>query len=251
MVNAGLSITWKPAAFHLDFLRGPQPFRPAPLTALRSRHSQSSPACHGRMERCNQSQLKAAPQIQSRPDLVNVTSPLERFNHRKRPVTRKWHVDETYVKVRGRWMYLYRAIDNLGDTVEFFFSEHRDLLAAKRFIRKAFARHGRPERIVIDGSQTNHEAIIACDGESRLRNRSRRLLKPIRIRQSQYLNNRIEQDHRRIKRRIRSMLGFKSTGSAATILSGIEMVHMMRKRQARYAYNPAPSLAEQFEILAA
>lgn len=176
---------------------------------------------------------------------------LERFNHRKRPVTRKWHVDETYVKVRGRWMYLYRAIDSLGDTVEFFFSEHRDLLAAKRFIRKAFARHGRPERIVIDGSQTNHEAIIACDGESRLRNRSRRFLKPIRIRQSQYLNNRIEQDHRRIKRRIRSMLGFKSTSSATTILSGIEMVHMMRKRQARYAYNPAPSLAEQFEILAA
>ena len=176
---------------------------------------------------------------------------LERFNHRKRPVTRKWHVDETYVKVRGRWMYLYRAIDSLGDTVEFFFSEHRDLLAAKRFIRKALARHGRPERIVIDGSQTNHEAIIACDGESRLRDRSRRFLKPIRIRQSQYLNNRIEQDHRRIKRRIRSMLGFKSTASAATILSGIEMVHMMRKRQARYAYNPAPSLAEQFEILAA
>jgi putative transposase len=176
---------------------------------------------------------------------------LERFNHRKRPVTRKWHVDETYVKVRGRWMYLYRAIDSLGDTVEFFFSEHRDLLAAKRFIRKAFARHGRPERIVIDGSQTNHEAIIACDGESRLRNRSQRLLKPIRIRQSRYLNNRIEQDHRRIKRRIRSMLGFKSTASAVTILSGIEMVHMMRKRQARYAYNPAPSLAEQFEILAA
>ena len=107
------------------------------------------------------------------------------------------------------------------------------------------------KRIVIDGSQTNHEAIIACDGESRLRNRSRRFLKPIRIRHSQYLNNRIEQDHRRIKRRIRSMLGFKSTSSATTILSGIEMVHMMRKRQARYAYNPAPSLAEQFEILAA
>ena len=176
---------------------------------------------------------------------------LEQFNHRTRPVTRKWHVDETYVKVRGRWMYLYRAVDSLGDTVEFFFSENRDLPAAKRFIRIALNRHGRPERIVIDGSQTNHEAIIACDGESRLRNRSRRTLKPIRIRQSQYLNNRIEQDHRRIKRRIRSMLGFKSTASAATILSGIEMVHMMRKRQARYAYNPAPSLAEQFEILAA
>ena len=176
---------------------------------------------------------------------------LERFNRRKRPVTGKWHVDETYVRVRGRWMYLYRAVDSVGDTVEFLFSENRDLLAAKRFIRKAFARHGRPERIVIDGSQTNREAIIACDGESRLRDQSQRLLKPIRVRQSQYLNNGIEQDHRRIKRRIRSMLGFKSITCAATILCGIEMLHMMRKRQARYAHNPAPSLVEQFEILAA
>ncbi|MET3792890.1 IS6 family transposase [Aquamicrobium terrae] len=176
---------------------------------------------------------------------------LERFNRRKRPVTGKWHIDETYIKVRGRWMYLYRAIDSVGDTVEFFFSEHRDLSAAKRFLRKALQRHGRPDRIVIDGSQTNREAIIACDGESRLRHRSRRLLKPIRIRQSQYLNNRIEQDHRRVKSRIQPMLGFKSIASAATILSVIEMVHMMRKRQARFAYNPCPSIAEQFEILAA
>jgi putative transposase len=176
---------------------------------------------------------------------------LERFNRRKRPVTGKWHVDETYVRVRGRWMYLYRGVDSVGDTVEFFFSEKRDLPAAKRFIRKALKRHGRPDRIVIDGSQTNREAIIACDGESRLRDQSQRLRKPIRIRQSQYLNNRIEQDHRRIKRRIRSMLGFKSITGAATTLCGIEMVHMMRKRQARYAHNPAPSLVEQFEILAA
>jgi transposase-like protein len=87
---------------------------------------------------------------------------LERFNRRKRSVTGKWHVDETYIRVRGRWMYLYRAIDIAGDTVEFFFSEHRDLVAAKRFIRKAMKRHGRPQRIVIDGSQTNREAIIAC-----------------------------------------------------------------------------------------
>ncbi len=112
-------------------------------------------------------------------------------------------------------------------------------------------RHGLPDRIVIDGSQTNHEAIISCDAEHRLRDRSRRSLQPIRIRKSKYLNNRIEQDHRRVKRRIRSMLGFKSTASAEVILSGIEMVHMMRKRQARFAYNPRPSIAEQFEILAA
>ena len=176
---------------------------------------------------------------------------LEGFNRRKRAVTGKWHVDETYIKVRGRWMYLYRAIDSVGDTVEFHFSEHRDLPAAKRFFRKALERHGRPDRVVIDGSQTNREAIVSCDATHRLQDCSRRRLKPIRIRQSQYLNNRIEQDHRRIKRRVRPMLGFKSPISASITLSGIEMVHMMRKRQARFAFNPDPSLAEQFDILAA
>jgi putative transposase len=85
-----------------------------------------------------------------------------------------------YVRIRGRRMYLYRAIDSLGDTVEFLFSEYRALLAAKRFIRKALKRHGRPDRVVIDGSQTNREAIIACDSESRLRDRSRLTLTPIR-----------------------------------------------------------------------
>lgn len=123
---------------------------------------------------------------------------LERFNRRKRAVTGKWHVDETYIKVRCEWMYLYRAIDSVGDTVEFWFSEHRDLLAAKRFFRKALERHGRPDRIVIDGSQTNHEAITSCDAANRLQDRSRRWLKPITVRKSRYLNNRIEQDHRRI-----------------------------------------------------
>ncbi|WP_139812753.1 IS6 family transposase [Ensifer aridi] len=175
---------------------------------------------------------------------------LERFNQRKRSVTGKWHVEETYIKVRGQWMYLYRAIDNIGDTVEFWFSKQRDLPAAKRFFRKALERHGRPDRVVIDGSQTNHEAIVSCD-TNRLQDRARRRLKPIRTRGSQCLNNRIEQDHRRIKRRIRPMLGFKSTATATTILSGVEMIHMMRKRQARYAFNPTPSLAAQFEILAA
>src|SRR4051812_27514478 len=65
------------------------------------------------------------------------------------------------LKVRGQWRYLYRAIDSNGDTVEFWFSERRNLTAAKRFLRKALKRHGRPERIVIDGSQTNREAIVS------------------------------------------------------------------------------------------
>jgi transposase-like protein len=135
---------------------------------------------------------------------------LRRFNLRKRALTSKWYLDETYIKVRGRWMYLYRAIDSVGDTVELYFSEQRDLGAAKRFVNRALERHGRPERIVVDGSQANRAAIVCCDTTSRLRDRSRRRLKPIRTRQSQYLNNRIEQDHRSIKRRVWPMLGFKS-----------------------------------------
>jgi putative transposase len=131
--------------------------------------------------------------------------------------------------VRVQWRYLYRAIDSHGDTVEFWFSERRNLAAAKRFLRTALKRHGRPERIVIDGTQANREAILACDTIDRLQDRSRRQLKPIRIRQSAYLNNCIEQDYRAIKQRIRTMLGFKSMASARVILSGIEMVHMMRK----------------------
>jgi transposase-like protein len=176
---------------------------------------------------------------------------LERFNRRKRPVSREWHVDETYIKVRGRWMYLYRAIDSRGDTVEFWFSERRNLSAAKRFMARALKRHGRPERITIEGSQTNREAILSCDMTNQLQDRSRRKLKPIRIRQSAYLNNRIEQDHRTIKRRVRPMMRFKSMNSARAVLGGIEMVHMMRKGQAKYACTQQPSLAEQFELLAA
>jgi putative transposase len=176
---------------------------------------------------------------------------LKRFNARKRVVTSKWHVDETYIKVRGRWTYLYRAIDSNGDTVEFRLSERRNLAAAKRFLSKALKRHGRPERVVIDGSQTNRKAILSCDTTNRLQDRSRRRLKPICIRQSAYLNNRIEQDHRAIKRRVRPMMGFKSMSSARTILGGIEMAHMMRKGQAKFACAQQLSLAEQFERLAA
>jgi putative transposase len=86
---------------------------------------------------------------------------LDKFNQRKRAVSRRWHVDETYIKVRGKWMYLYRAIDSSGDTVEFWFSERRNLSAAKRFLRKALKQHGRPERIVIDGSQTARRSCPA------------------------------------------------------------------------------------------
>jgi transposase-like protein len=98
--------------------------------------------------------------------------------------------------------------------------------------------------------QTNREAILSCDTADRLQDKTRRDLKPIGIRQSAYLNNRVEQDHRAIKRRVRPILGLKSVASARVILGGIEMVYMMRKQQAKYACNRQLSLAEQFRRLA-
>lgn len=172
---------------------------------------------------------------------------LERFNRKKHQVTRKWNFDETYIKVKDTWLYLYRAIDSNGDTVEFYFSKHRDLSAAKRFIRKALVRHGRPVRITIDGSETNRIAILQCDAESRLRQTG----KAIAIRSSKYMNNTIEQDHRRIKRRTRSMLGFMSGIAAGITLAGIEIIHMMRKQQDVFADQKALSIKQQFEALAA
>jgi putative transposase len=113
---------------------------------------------------------------------------LPRFNLRKRPVSTKGHLEETYIKVSGRRMHLYRSIDSRGDTVEFMFSEHRSLTAAKRFPTQALNRHGPPGRIVIDGSRSNREAIVSCDTTTCLQDRTRRRLTPIRIRQSQYLS---------------------------------------------------------------
>jgi transposase-like protein len=123
-------------------------------------------------------------------------------------------MDETYIKVKGQWMYLYRAIDKAIATVDFMFSAKRNLKDARRFFRAhinpwlAIAGHNRRQ-------PDNLEAARRCHGEVRLRTRSR--VKPVIIRQSQYMNNRIEQDHRRIKRRTRPMLGFKAMASAAII----------------------------------
>ena len=101
---------------------------------------------------------------------------LERFNRRKRAVTGKWRVDETYIKVRGQWMYLYRAIDSVGDTVEFYFAETSRPYRRKRVSSGRLSmRHGRPDRVVIDGSRTNREAICSCDTENRLLEQSRRI----------------------------------------------------------------------------
>src|SRR5689334_13400840 len=119
-----------------------------------------------------------------------------------RPVGGSWRCDETYIKVKGRWTYLYRAVDKQGRTVDFLLSERRDVAAAKRFFRKAMKSHSTPRVITLDAYAASHRAITELKAAGAMP-------RPLRIRSSKYLNNVVEQDHRRIKHRIRPMLGFK------------------------------------------
>jgi transposase-like protein len=126
-----------------------------------------------------------------------------------------WRCDETYIKVKGRWTYLYRAVDKQGRTVEFLLSEKRDVAAAKRFFRKAMKTNGAPRVITLDAYAASHRAVRELKADGRLPAR-------VRLRSSKYLNNTSEQDHRRVKQRIRPMLGFKNFDRAAVTISGIE-----------------------------
>jgi putative transposase len=133
-----------------------------------------------------------------------------------------WRLDETYIKVKGAWKYLYRAVDKDGKTIDFLLAEQRDEQAAKRFLTKAIRRHGVPETITIDGSAANEAAIKRYNVEHGT---------TIEIRKIKYLNNIIEQDHRAVKRVTRPMLGFKSFEAAQGTLVGIELMHMLKKKQ--------------------
>jgi transposase-like protein len=129
---------------------------------------------------------------------------------------------ETYVKVKGEWKYLYRAVDKAGDTVDFLLRAHRDKAAARRFFEQAIEQNGAPEKVTIDKSGSNVAALDAINAGRRKR---------IVVRQIKYLNNIVEQDHRAIKRRTRPMLGFKDFRCARILLSGIELMHMISKGQ--------------------
>ena len=127
----------------------------------------------------------------------------KRWKRYARPVGGSWRMDETYVKVRGEWVYLYRAVDKAGKTVDFFLSRQRDINAAKAFLRKAMNGQRVPTKVTLDAYAASHRAVadLKADGE---------LPKRVVVRSSKYLNNLIEQDHRRIKQRLRPMLGLKS-----------------------------------------
>ena len=144
------------------------------------------------------------------------------FRRRKRPVGISWQMDETYIKVGGQWKYLYRAVDRTGATIDFLLRAHRDYAAARAFFERAIDLHGVPEKITIDKSGANMAAIEGIRAGSGA---------DIGLRQSKYVNNIVEQDHRAIKRIVRPMMGFKAFRCARIILAGIETMHMIKKGQ--------------------
>jgi putative transposase len=137
--------------------------------------------------------LKYAPQLEAA------------FHQRKRPVWVSWWMDETYIRVRGQWRYLYRAVDKSVQTIDFLLTEQRDERAATRFLTRAIRRHGMPEMITIDGSEANAAAIRGYNEAHGT---------AIIIRRAKYFNNLVVQDHRSVKRVTRPMLGFKSFEAA-------------------------------------
>ena len=160
----------------------------------------------------------------------------------KRPVGTRWRMDETYIKVKGQWKYLYRAVDRDSQTIDFLLTAHRDKKAARRFFKKAIRQHGLPDTVTIDKSGANTAALEALQEETG---------HVIEIRQNKYLNNLVEQDHRAVKRIVRPMLGFQSFRSARVTLQGIELMHMINKGQMIMAEGPSLSAASQFYSLAA
>jgi putative transposase len=160
------------------------------------------------------------------------------FRSIKKRIGMRWRLDETYVKIKGAWKYLYRAVDKRGDTIDFLLAAKRDTKAARRFLTKAIGANEKPSLINIDKSGANTAAIKQYNRDENKR---------IKIRQCKYLNNIVEQDHRFIKRRIRPMLGFKSFWSARATLAGIEVWRMLKKGQ----YKSSLPAWQQFYSLAA
>ena len=175
---------------------------------------------------------------------IKYSPPLEAaFHRRKWPVWRSWRLDETYIRVKGEWCYLYRAVDKYGQTIDFLLTEQREEQAAKRFLSKAIRRHGVPETLTIDGSEANAAAIRSYNEDHGT---------AIRIRQVKYLNNIVEQDHRAEKRVTRPLLGFKSFEAAQATLVGVELMHMLKKGQLMGEMRPESlTPAEQFYFLGA
>jgi putative transposase len=168
----------------------------------------------------------------------------KRFRSRKRAVSSSWGMDETYIKVKGKWVYLYRAVDKYGLTIDFCLRAKRDAVTAKAFFRRAIKQHGKPAKVGVDKSGSNKCALDSIndnypEGEK------------IEIRQNKYLNNVVEQDHRFIKRRTKPALGYKSFSGAKQTITGIEIAHMIKKGQLKNSNQNNKSVFNQFLSLVA
>jgi putative transposase len=145
----------------------------------------------------------------------------------KRAVATSWRMDETYIQVKGQWVYLYRAVDKFGDTVDFMLSEKRDEAAATAFFKQAIDNNGFPKKVVMDKSGANYVGLENINFLLLFAG----IINFVEIIQIKYLNNLIEQDHRFIKKIAKPMMGFKAFHSAKATIDGIETAHMIRKGQ--------------------
>jgi len=139
-----------------------------------------------------------------------------------------WRVDETYIKIKGKDRYLYRAVDSTGQTLDFLLTAKRDAVAAKRFLCKALkATHNQEPRVInVDKNAAYPKAIEQLK-------QKKELPKEVELRQNKYLNNRVEQDHRFIKRLVKPGMGFGSFNTARRTIKGYEIMNMLRKGQVR------------------
>jgi transposase, IS6 family len=152
--------------------------------------------------------------------------------------------DGIYLKVQGRWMYLYRAVDARGQTIDFLLGATRDAAAARRFFRKALNQPHtvNPRRITVDKNAAYPSAAKTMKNAGELWRFSK-------LHQTRYLNNLVEQDHRRIKRLVRPGLGFGSFATARRTLAGYEVMAMVRKGQVSAV--PANDMAAQSAFVTA
>jgi transposase, IS6 family len=167
----------------------------------------------------------------------------KRIRPHLRPTNGSWRVDETYIRVKGQWVYLYRAVDAAGQTIDFLLSAKRDAAAARRFFRKALKQPHtvNPRTIAVDKNAAYPMAIKAMKRNEELW----RFAKP---RQVKFLNNIVEQDHRRIKRLVRSGLSFRNFRTATQTIAGYEVMAMIRKGQVASA--PPNDMKAQSEFIA-
>ena len=148
----------------------------------------------------------------------------ERVRRHLKPTNDSWRVDETYIKVKGQWMYLYRAVDSEGNTIDFYLSKTRDKKAAKRFFKKALRSFhvSKPRVITVDKNPAYPIAVEELRKEKNMPS-------GMQLRQKKYLNNIVEQDHRFIKKQVRACLGYRSFDTAERTLQRVEAMNMMRE----------------------